>query len=53
MTDNIYSDQMPNTYGDGWYDCIAFVEDLIAGLEASGKYDKATLDELINQLSNA
>ena len=53
MTDNIYSNDLPNTYGDGWYDCVAFVEDLIAGLIASGKYDKATLDKLTELISNA
>lgn len=53
MTDNIYSNQMPNTYSDGWYDCLAFVEDLIAGLVASDECDKATLDKLTKLISNA
>jgi hypothetical protein len=51
MTDNIYSDQMPNTYGDGYYDCLAFVADIVAVMQDDPKFDQATLDELIDRIN--
>ncbi len=51
MTENVHSDQMPNTYGDGYYDCLAFVSDIIAVMQDDPKFDLATLNELVDRIN--
>jgi predicted metal-dependent phosphotriesterase family hydrolase len=46
MTDR---DQAP--YADGWYDCLAYIQDLIEELQENG-FDQATLDEMKKRVDN-
>lgn len=39
-------------WGDGYNDCVDWLENVIAEMSASGNFDQATLDEITRRIEN-